>query len=560
MTLLRIFSRPLFNPAYRQSRMKRRSFLKGAAAAGTAVVGASWTGACLPAGKKQQSYELLPDDFELHEVTLQQLQEGLTSGKYTAVELVELYLKRIAAVDHQGPLLRSVIELNPDARNIARQLDVERKSGQVRSPLHGIPILIKDNIGTGDKMLTTAGSLAMIGEPLQEDAFLVTRLREAGAIVLGKTNLSEWANFRSTRSTSGWSARGGQTKNPYVLDRNPCGSSSGSAVAVAANLCAAAIGTETDGSIVCPSSANGIVGLKPTLGLWSRRGIIPIAHSQDTAGPMTRSVADAALLLGLLSGADPLDPVTQSAPADTPQDYTRFLDAGGLRNARIGIARNFFGFHEKVDQLMEEAIRVMREQGAEIVDPANITTVGVIEQVEYEVLLYEFKADLNRYLSATPASNPTRTLKDLIAFNEVNREREMSWFGQEIFIKAEGKGPLTETAYLEALEKLKQAAGANGIDAVLAAHQLDALIAPTGGPAWNTDWINGDHYSGGSSSPAACAGYPAITVPAGFVHGLPVGITFMGAAWSEPLLFRLAFAFEQATRHRKAPRFLPAIT
>lgn len=540
--------------------MKRRSFLRGAAVAGTALAGASWMGACVPSGKKQQADKIRPDDFELHETTLQQLQEGLSSGKYSAVELVEIYLKRIAAVDQQGPLLRSVIELNPDARNIAQQLDEERKTGKVRSPLHGIPILIKDNIGTGDRMLTTAGSLALIGEPMQEDAFLVKRLREAGAIVLGKTNLSEWANFRSTRSTSGWSARGGQTRNPYVLDRNPCGSSSGSAVAVAANLCAAAIGTETDGSIVCPSSTNGIVGLKPTLGLWSRRGIIPIAHSQDTAGPMTRSVADAALLLGLLSGADPLDPATQSTTAESKQDYTRFLDAGGLRNARIGVARNFFGFHEKVDQLMEEAVRVMREQGAEIIDPANISTTGVIEQVEYEVLLYEFKADLNRYLSATPAGNPNRTLKDLIAFNDANREQEMPWFGQEIFIQAEEKGPLTETAYLEALKKLKKASGADGIDAVLAEHQLDALIAPTGGPAWNTDWINGDHFTGGSSSPAACAGYPAITVPAGFVHGLPVGITFMGAAWSEPLLIKLAFAFEQATRHRKAPLFLPAIT
>jgi amidase len=384
-------------------------------------------------------------------------------------------------------------------------------------------------------------------------------LREAGAVLLGKTNLSEWANFRSTRSSSGWSARGGQTRNPYILDRNPCGSSSGSGVAVSANLCAAAIGTETDGSIVCPSSVNGVVGIKPTLGLWSRSGIIPIAHSQDTAGPMTRNVTDAAIMLGLLTGIDDQDAASRGSFGKIQQDYTRYLDAEGLKNARIGVARNFFGFHEKVDQLMEEAIHVLRNQGAEMVDPANIDTISGIEQYEFDVLLYEFKADLNHYLAALPPGFKYRSLKELIAFNEANRDKEMPWFGQEIFIRADEKGPLTDQAYVEALANLKRLAGDEGIDATLRKNNLDAIIAPTGGPAWNTDWVNGDHYTGGSSSPAACAGYPAITVPAGFVHGLPVGITFMGTAWSEPVLVKLAYAFEQATGHRKAPDFIPTL-
>jgi len=539
--------------------MKRRSFITGSAVAGAAAIGIPWLESCTPVVDKSRSKQHNPDDFELHEVTILQLQQHLQTGKYTSEQLVDSYLKRIQELDKNGPALNSIIEINPDAPAIARQIDQERKSGKIRGPLHGIPVLIKDNISTSDKMLTTVGSLALSFFPALQDAFIVSRLREAGAILLGKTNLSEWANFRSTHSSSGWSARGGQTHNPYVLDRNPCGSSSGSGVAVSANLCVAAIGTETDGSIVCPSSVNGIVGIKPTLGLWSRSGIIPIAHSQDTAGPMTRSVTDGAIMLGLLTGIDRLDAASRDSVGKFQKDYSQYLDADGLKNARIGIARNFFGFHEKVDRLMEEAIGIMRTLGAKVFDPANIDTAKEIDKYEFDVLLYEFKADLNHYLSTLPPSVNSRNLKDLIAFNEANRAKEMPWFGQEIFISAEEKGPLTDKAYTEALANLKRLAGKEGIDATLQKYNLDAIIAPTGGPAWNTDWVNGDHFSGGSSSPAACAGYPAITVPAGFVHGLPVGITFMGTAWSEPMLIKLAFAFEQATKFRKAPGFIPSI-
>jgi amidase len=408
-------------------------------------------------------------------------------------------------------------------------------------------------------MATSAGSLALAESHALQDAFIVKRLRDAGAVILGKTNLSEWANFRSTRSSSGWSGRGGQTLNPYILDRNPCGSSSGSGVAVSANLCVAAIGTETDGSVVCPSSVNGIVGIKPSLGLWSRSGIVPIAHSQDTAGPMTRSVADAAVILGLLTGLDDRDEASKAGAGKVLQDYTRYLDPDGMRGARIGVARKLFGYHDKVDGLMEEAIRVMRENGAEIIDPADILTLDEIGKYEFDVLLYEFKSDLNQYLAGLPANIPYRSLQDLIAFNEANRDQEMPWFGQEIFLSAQAKGPLTDEAYITALASLKNAAGRYGIDATLIKYRLDALVAPTGSPAWNIDWANGDHSEGGSSSPPACAGYPAITVPAGFVFGLPVGLTFMGAAWSEPVLIRLAFAFEQATRYRKIPGFKPRL-
>jgi amidase len=539
--------------------MKRRSFITGSAVAGAAAIGVPWLKSCTSVGEKNGLKQQNPNDFELHEVTILQLQQYLQTGKYTSEQLVDLYLKRIRELDKNGPALNSIIEINPDAPAIARQIDQERKSGKIRGSLHGIPVLIKDNISTADKMMTTAGSLALSDIPALRDAFIVSRLREAGAILLGKTNLSEWANFRSTRSSSGWSARGGQTRNPYVLDRNPCGSSSGSGVAVSANLCAAAIGTETDGSIVCPSSVNGIVGIKPTLGLWSRSGIIPIAHSQDTAGPMTRTVSDGAIMLGLLTGIDPLDTASNDSLGKIQKDYTRYLDSNGLKNARIGIARNFFGFHEKVDKLMEEAIGIMRKQGAKIFDPADINSAREIDKYEFDVLLYEFKADLNQYLSTLTPGVESRSLKDLIAFNEANNDQEMPWFGQEIFISAEEKGPLTEKAYTEALANLKRLAGKEGIDATLQKFNLDAIIAPTGGPAWNTDWVNGDHFSGGSSSPAACAGYPAITIPAGFIHGLPVGITFMGTAWSEPTLIKLAFAFEQATKLRKAPGFIPTI-
>ncbi len=414
--------------------MKRRNFLATTAAAGAVAIGTTLVQACsTPVEKKTGQDEPFNDEFELKEITILQLQKDMQNGKYTSEKLVSLYLERIQKLDKNGPGLNSVIELNPDALLLARELDKERKSGKVRSSLHGIPVLIKDNIDTADKMATSAGSLALAESHAQQDAFIVKRLRDAGAVILGKTNLSEWANFRSNRSSSGWSGRGGQTVNPYELDRNPCGSSSGSGVAVSANLCVAAIGTETDGSIVCPSSTNGIVGIKPTVGLISRSGIIPISHSQDTAGPMARTVSDAAVMLGLLTGLDSGDEATAAAQDKKSEDYSRFLDADGLKGTRIGVARNFFGFNDMVDQLMEEAIKVMREKGAEIIDPANIETEKEIGDIEFDVLLFEFKDDLNRYLSNLPASVASRSLTDLIAFNEANKDKEMPWFGQELF-------------------------------------------------------------------------------------------------------------------------------
>jgi amidase len=536
--------------------MKRRNFLATTAAAGAAAIGTTLVQACSkPVEKKTGQEEPFKDEFELKETTILQLQKDMQIGKYTSEKLVSMYLERIQKLDKNGPKLNSVIELNPDALLLARELDRERKSGKVRSSLHGIPVLIKDNIDTADKMATSAGSLALEESHAQQDAFIAKRLRDAGAVILGKTNLSEWANFRSNRSSSGWSGRGGQTLNPYELDRNPCGSSSGSGVAVSANLCVAAIGTETDGSIVCPSSTNGIVGIKPTVGLISRSGIIPISHSQDTAGPMARTVSDAAVMLGLLTGLDSGDEATVAAQDKKSDDYSRFLDVDGLKGTRIGVARNFFGFNDMVDQLMEEAIKAMREKGAEIIDPANIETEKEIGDIEFDVLLFEFKDDLNRYLANLPASVASRSLTDLIAFNDANKDKEMPWFGQELFLMADKKGPLTDKVYLKEVADLKRLAGKEGIDATLQKNKLDAIIAPTGGPSWITDWVNGDHFSGGSSAPAACAGYPAITVPAGFIFGLPVGITFMGTAWSEPALIRIAYAFEQATKHRKFPEY-----
>jgi amidase len=496
--------------------------------------------------------------FDLEEATIADLQQRMQSGRETSRSLVDKYLARIEAIDRSGPALHSVIEINPDARAIAYALDTERKTKGPRGPLHGIPILIKDNIATADRMMTTAGSLALEGATPPADAFLVSQLRAAGAVILGKTNLSEWANVRSTHSSSGWSGRGGQTKDPYALDRNPSGSSSGSAAATAANLCAIAVGTETDGSIVSPSSSNSLVGIKPTLGLISRMGIVPIAHSQDTAGPMARSVTDAALLLGVLAGVDPADPATKDAGAKGRRDYTSSLDPAGLNGARLGVVRQrLMGYSAPADRLMDAAIGDMKAQGAIVVDPADIPTLGQFDDSELDVLLYEFKADLNKYLEWVGPKAPVHSLADIIAFNERMHDREMPYFAQELMQRAQAKGPLTDAAYLAALTKDHALARTRGIDAVMDRYSLDALVAPTGGPPWLTDLADGDHADNGSSTPAAVAGYPHITVPGGYAFGLPVGISFFGRAWSEPTLIKLAYAFEQATKHRKPPTFPP---
>jgi len=493
----------------------------------------------------------------MQEWTIADIQNRMESGALTARELVRVYLERIEMIDRRGPCLGSVIEVNPDALSIAQELDEERQEKGPRGPLHGIPILVKDNIDTADCMTTASGSLALEGVIAKQDAFLVEKLRQAGVVILGKANLSEWANFRSEHSISGWSSRGGFTRNPYALDRNPCGSSSGSAVAVAANLCAVAVGTETDGSIICPSHTNGIVGIKPTLGLVSRAGIIPIAHSQDTAGPMARTVTDAALLLGAITGVDPRDPATAASQDKLVSDYTQFLQADGMRGARIGVARKLFGFHPQVDILMESCLELMKQLGAELIDPVDLEEK--FSETEMEVLLYEFKADLNAYLAELGPEVRVHSLKEIIAFNQQNAERVMPYFGQERMLKAEEKGPLTDEVYLKALETNHRLTREEGIDAVMKEHKLDALVAPSGAPAWLTDLVNGDLYSGGGVSAPAVAGYPHITVPAGLIHGLPVGISFFSGAYQEPILLRLAYAFEQASGARKPPRFLPTV-
>jgi amidase len=527
--------------------MKRRDFLKAAAT----VYAATYAEPIF-------SFTADSDLAEFESATILQLQDAIKSGKISARWLTEAYIKRIEQIDKSGPAINSVIEINPEAVDIADALDRERKEKGARGPLHGIPILIKDNIDTADRMMTTAGSLALVGSKPAQDAFVAERLRKAGAVILGKTNLSEWANFRSSQSTSGWSGRGGQTKNPYALDRNPCGSSSGSGAAAAANLCAGAIGTETDGSIVCPSTHCSLVGIKPTLGLVSRAGIIPIAHTQDTAGPMTRNVTDAVIILGALTGIDPRDAMTNESKGKMLSDYTKYLDKEGLRGARIGVHRKSMGFNDKVDELMNEMIKVLKERGAFIVDPADLIIPGEFYETELQVLMYEFKTDLNAYLGSLGPSSPVHSLKEVIDFNEKNREKEMPYFGQDILIKSEAKGPLTSKEYLDAMKKNKELSREKGIDLVIKTHKLDAIIAPTGSPAWLTDYINGDHFIGGYSSASAVSGYPHITVPAGYVSGLPIGISFFASAYSEPTLIKLAYAFEQATNARKAPQFLPS--
>jgi amidase len=519
--------------------------------------------AALCAGAAAAAQSPAPQRFDLEEATIAGLQQRMQSGQETSRSLVDKYLARIEALDRSGPALHSVLEVNPDARTIADQLDAERKSGRTRGPMHGIPVLIKDNIATADRMMTTAGSLALAGTKPPKDAFVVTRLRDAGAVILGKTNLSEWANFRSTHSTSGWSGRGGQTKNPYALDRNPSGSSSGTGASISANLSVVGVGTETDGSIVSPSNNNGLVGMKPTLGLVSRTGIIPIAHSQDTAGPMTRTVADAATLLAAMTGPDPEDAPTLRQGSGNgrgaPIDYTTALDPNGLKGARIGVVRNkYFGYSPAADRIAEAAIADMKKQGAIIVDPVTIPTLGKFDEGEFEVLLYEFKADLNKYLTWLGAASPVHSLKDVIAFNDAHRSEEMPYFGQEIMTMAEQKGPLTTAKYTAALARNRRLARALGIDATMTKYTLDALVGPTGGPAWLTDLVNGDSSFANSSAPStvtSVAGYPHITVPAGFADGLPVGISFFGRAWSEATLFKLAYAYEQATKHRTPPAF-----
>ena len=537
--------------------MERRDFL----AAGVALTAAAPLRSLWPRSEQGalplQSFSLPASPLD--DLTLTAAQVEFAAGRLTSRALTEHYLMRIRTLDADGPRVNSVIEVNPDALARADAADAERRVGRAMGPLHGMPVLLKDNIDTADRMSTSAGSLALAEHKARRDAGVVQRLRAAGVVVLGKTNLSEWANFRSTRSSSGWSGRGGQTKNPHVLDRSPCGSSSGSGAAVAADFCMVAVGTETDGSVVCPSSLNGIVGLKPTVGLVSRSGIIPISASQDTAGPMARTVRDAALLLNGMVGRDTLDAATRNVPASITTDFTRTLDVDGLRGLRIGVARNYFGFDSRVDALMEDAIRLMRDRGAVIVENANVPNADKYGTEELEVLLHEFKSGVNAYLSNLPASIPVHSLAELILWNEKNDDRELQWFGQETFTQAQKRGALSSAAYKRAREKCVRLSRREGIDAVIKRTRCDLLIGPTGGPAWTIDLVTGDHFGGGVSTAPAVAGYPHLTVPAGRVAGLPIGISFFGAAWSEAQLFRAGYAFEQASAHRVRPAFAQTV-
>ena len=542
--------------------MDRKEFIKISTLSG-ALVGGGLLSGCKTNDEDRTSTTINSGgdvgDFVLREQTVADLRLAMEKGQLRSKDITQLYLKRIEQIDKNGPVLNAILELNPDALSIAERLDQEREQGNVRGPLHGIPVVLKDNIETSDKMKTTTGALALAENNPATDSWLAQKLRENGAVILAKANLSEWANFRSTRSSSGWSTLGGQTRNPYVLDRSPCGSSAGSGVAVSANLCALAIGTETNGSVVCPSSANGVVGIKPTLGLWSRSGIIPLAHSQDTAGPMARTVTDAAILLGALTGVDEKDPITGQSNGHSYTNYTQFLDKDGLQGQRIGVARNYFGFHKETDEVMNQAIETMEKAGAVIIDPISLEPDEPWGQAGFDVLLYEFKNDLNAYLETVSPEVEVETLEDIIAFNKDHAEETMPYFGQEILEMAQEKGSLSEPEYQEALTKIRRLSREKGIDNVMKEHQLDAIVAPTGGPAWPIDLVNGDHFGGGSSSMAARAGYPNITVPAGYIHHLPVSISIFGTAWSEPELLRIAYSFEQYSKVRKPPSFKPNI-
>ena len=542
--------------------LDRRAFVGASLAAGAALLGVSESASGSESPVRPLAASLsggpAPQIDDLLEHSVAELGALMQRGALTSRELTQRFLTRIAQMDKTGVAINAVIELNPDALAMAEQRDAARKTGATVGPMHGIPVLIKDNIGTADKMRTSAGSLALAASTPAKDAFIVERLRAAGAVLLGKTNLSEWANFRSTHGSSGWSGRGGLTRNPYVLNRNTSGSSSGTGAAMAATFATVGIGSETDGSIISPSSICGLVGIKPTVGLWGRSGIIPISASQDTAGPMARSVADAAALLGVLTGVDPRDTATNASRGKSALNYAPFLDAAGLKSARIGAARHLAGFNDAVDARFDEAIAALRSAGATVVDPVKLTTAGKFDDAEETVLDYEFKAGINAYFASLGADAPVKSLADLIAWNERERAREMPWFGQEIFVRAQKRGPLTDKKYLDARAKCIRLSRTEGIDAVMAKHRLDAIILPSNAPAWTTDLLNGDHFTGGNSSFAAVAGYPSITVPMGLVGELPVGLSFMARAWEEGKLIKLAYAFEQATRLRRGPKYLTA--
>jgi amidase len=533
----------------------RRKVLAGGAGLAAAALGGIPSIAAAPASPVRRV-----EDFELAGLSLAELGEGMAAGRWSSERLVELYFDRIAAVDAVPGGVNAIAEVNPEALAIAAERDRERRAGRVRGPLHGIPVALKDNIDTADRMRTTAGSLALAESIAPRDAYLVERLRAAGAVLLAKSNLSEWANFRSTRSSSGWSSRGGQVRNPYALDRSPCGSSSGSGVAAAADLCAAAVGTETDGSVICPAAMCGVVGLKPTVGLVSRSGIVPISHSQDTAGPMARSVADVALLLDGLVGVDLRDPATAAGAGRSVADYRRFFGPDALRGARLGVAREYFSWHPEIERQMAEVLAALRALGAELVDPAPFERRPELGQAEWEVLLFEFEHDLDAYLAALPDRGQPRSLAALVEHNRAHADRILPWFGQEIFELALGKGPLDAPEYLEALATCRRLARDEGLDPLFAGERpLDALVSPTTNPAFPIDWVNGDAYGGSITGPAAVAGYPHLTVPAGFVHGLPWGFSFVGPAWSEAKLLAYGDAFERATRARRPPGFAPTL-